>query len=186
MCLRRSILVLGVKIPSPLDSPFNSFRWARFSLFLYLCFTWDMTKWCKIYTKTDSWFQKSHEEFGQLQTSSEKSKKLKFDEPLLFENTFCQLKDCTEDLFNITFNYLCENSPNFSSHFWSHKSFFTTQLFCLFLAQSLHTFYKSSPSKCKFWDFLLLTLKFTKLLLSFFKHFGSLFSIMKGNFSVLF
>ena len=31
------------------------------------------------YTKTDSWFQKSHEEFGQLQTSSGKPKKSKFD-----------------------------------------------------------------------------------------------------------
>ena len=50
-----------------------------------------MTKWCKFYTKTDSWFQKSHEEFGQLQTSSEKSKKLKFD-GLLLSKKYIQLK----------------------------------------------------------------------------------------------
>ena len=36
-----------------------------------------------VYTKTDSWIQKSDDEFGQLQTSSEKSKKLKFDGLLL-------------------------------------------------------------------------------------------------------
>ena len=35
------------------------------------------------YTKTDSWFQKSHEKFGKLQTSSGKSKKLKRDGLLL-------------------------------------------------------------------------------------------------------
>ena len=73
----------------------------------------------------------------------------------------------TEDLSNITFNYLCENSPNYLCHFWNHKSFFTTQLLCIFLAQTLHTFYKSSPSKCKFSDLPLLGLKFTEFLMSF-------------------
>ena len=46
---------------------------------LHLCFSYDITKWCKVYTKADFWFQKSHEKFEQLQTSSVKSKKLKFD-----------------------------------------------------------------------------------------------------------
>ena len=45
-----------------------------------------------LYKKTDSWFQKSHEEFGKLQTSSGKSKKLKFDGLLFPKNTFLQLK----------------------------------------------------------------------------------------------
>ena len=48
-------------------------------------------------------------------------------------------------------------------------SFFTTQLLCICLPQTLHTLYKSSPSKCKFSDFPLFELKFTKLLMSFFK-----------------
>ena len=38
---------------------------------------------CKIYTKIDSWFQKSPEEFGQLQPSTRKSKEFKFDGLLL-------------------------------------------------------------------------------------------------------
>ena len=75
----------------------------------------------------------------------------------------------TEHLSNIIFNYLCENSPNYLFHFWNHKSFLTTQLPCIFLAQTLHTFYKSSPSKCKFSRFSLIRLKFTKFLMSFFK-----------------
>ena len=75
----------------------------------------------------------------------------------------------TEDLSNITFNYLCENLPNYLCHFWNHQSFFTTQLLCIFLAQTLHTFCKSRPSKCKFSDFPLLRWKFTKFLISFFK-----------------
>ena len=61
-----------------------------------------------------------------------------------------------------------------------------TQLLCIFLAQTLHTFHKNIPSKCKFSDFPLLALKFTKFLTLFFKQkvsfsskFGSLFSVME-------
>ena len=45
-----------------------------------------------------------------------------------------------------------------------YKLFFT-QFLCIFLAQTFHTFYKSSPPKCKFSDFPLLGLKFTKFLI---------------------
>ena len=76
---------------------------------------------------------------------------LKFD-GILSKKYIPLTKTYTEDLSNITFNYFCENSPNYSCHFRNPKSFFTTQLFCIFLAQTLHTFYKSSPSKCKFSD----------------------------------
>ena len=58
----------------------------------------------------------------------------------------------TEDSSNITFNYLRKSSSNSSCHFWNQKSFFATQLVCIIPAQTLHTFYKSSPSKCKFLD----------------------------------
>ena len=95
-------------------------------------------------------------------------------------------KTYTVDLSNITFNYLCVDSPNYLCHFWNHKSFFTTQLLCIFLAQTLHTFYKSSPSKFKFRDFPLLRLKFTNFLISFFKQkvsfslkFWSFYSVMR-------
>ena len=74
-----------------------------------------------------------------------------------------------------------------------YKSFFTTQFLCIFFAQTLHTFYKSSPSKCKFSDFPLLGLKFTSFLMSFFKQkvsfsskFGSFLSVMRDNSSALF
>ena len=90
----------------------------------------------------------------------------------LQKNTFLQLKDyiqwicLTLDIQQIcfTFNYFCVDSPNRLCHFWNHKSFFTTHLLCIFLAQTLHTFYKG-----KFSDFTLLRLKFTKFLMSFFK-----------------
>ena len=83
-----------------------------------LCFSKDITKWCKNYKETDPWFQKSHEEFGQLQASSADSKKLKFDEPLLSKKYIFSAKELyTEDLSNITFNYLCENPPNFLCHY---------------------------------------------------------------------
>ena len=75
-----------------------------------------------------------------------------------------------------------------------HKSFFTAQLFCNFLAQSLHIFYNSSPEKCKYLDFPLLTLKFTKFLMSFFKQkvnfffskFPYIFGVIGDNSTVLF
>ena len=139
-----------------------------------------------------------------------------------------------EDLSNITFNYLCENSPNSIYHFWNHKSFFTTQLVCIILAQTLwnssnflchfsnkkwvflqsldhssvsweitllrffswnfiYAIDKSSTSKCKFSDFPLLALKFTKFIMSFLKtrarfssNFASLSTLMRDNSSVLF
>ena len=86
------------------------------------------------------------------------------------KNTFLELKPIyTEDLSNITFNYFCEDSPNYLCHFWNHKSFLTTQLLCIFLAQTLNTFCKRSPSNCTFSDFPLLRLNFIKLFMSFFK-----------------
>ena len=99
----------------------------------------------------------------------------------------------TEDLSIITFNYLCENSPNCLYHFWNHKLFFTTQLLCTLLTQTLYTFHKSSPSKCTFSDFPVLALKFTKCLMSFFKQkasfsskFRSFFNVMRDDSFVLF
>ena len=65
------------------------------------------TKWYKVYTKTNSWFQKSHEEFGQLQTSSRKSKKLKFDGLVLSKKYIPSAKT-----FYITKIYLTLLSPN--------------------------------------------------------------------------
>ena len=67
---------------------------------------------CKIYTKVDSWFQKSPEEFEQLQTSTRKSKKLKFDGLLLSKNKFVQKYIASAKTLYaeyLTFNYLCEN-----------------------------------------------------------------------------
>ena len=77
-----------------------------------------VTKWCKAYAKTGTWFQKSHEEFGQLQASSRKSVKSIFDGLLLCKTYIPLAKTLyTEDLCNVTLSYLCENSPNSSCHF---------------------------------------------------------------------
>ena len=82
--------------------------------------------------------QKSHEEFGQLQTSTGKSKKLKFDGPLSSKKKFVQkihyvqrikLSTTCVKIYQITYVI----------------SFLTAQLLRIFLAQTLHTFYKSIP-----------------------------------------
>ena len=82
--------------------------------------------------------------------------------------TFLQLKH-VHKIFLTTFNYLCENSPNSLCRFWNQKSFFTTLLIYIILAQTLHIFHKNIPYKFKFSGFSLLNLKFIKFLVSFFK-----------------
>ena len=58
-------------------------------------------------------------------------------------------KTYTVDLSNITFNYLCVDSTNYSCHhFWNRKSFFATQLFYLFSSNIAYFL-----QKCKFLDF---------------------------------
>ena len=116
----------GVNSPL-LHSLFDSLRWVSFSLAVHLCFSQDITKWCKIYTKTNSWFQKLHEEFGQLQTSSGKSKKLKFDGLLLSKNHIPSAKTWyKEDLLNLL-STTC--SPNSLYHFWNHFSQHNSYIF---------------------------------------------------------
>ena len=93
------------------------------------------------------------------------------------KNTFLQLRHIQRiylTLFSTTcakirqMTYVIFDTSRKKKFFWK-KSFFTTQLLCIFLTQTLHTFYKSSTSKCKFSDFPLLALKITKFLMSFFK-----------------
>ena len=55
------------------------FKKILFTLYTYVLTKILDTKWYKVYTKTDPRFQKSHKEFGQLQTTKGNSKKLKFD-----------------------------------------------------------------------------------------------------------
>ena len=88
------------------------------------------------------------------------------------KNTFLQLKHAHRILWNITFNNFCENLPN-DCHFSSHKSFFTFLYFSS--SNVMYTFYKSIQPKCKFSDFPLLALKFTKFLMSFFSNKKSVF-----------
>ena len=91
------------------------------------------------------------------------------------ENTFFQLKyihristNCVK-IHQIT-HVIFETISHFS---WHNSS--------IFLAQTLHTFYKSSPSKGKFSDFPLLVWKFTKFLMSNIK---SVFLQSLDHFSV--
>ena len=91
--------------------------------------------------------------------------------PTLISTTCVKIRQISCIIFEIKSHFSRRNSPVF------------------FLAQTLHTFYESSPSKCKFSDFPLLALKLTKLLMSFLKQkvsfsskFASLFSIMREFF----
>ena len=111
------------------------------------------------------------------------------------KNTFLQLEHFIPKIYLTLFSTICVKIHRITYVIFEtiFKSFLTTQFLCIFLAQTLHTLYKSSPSKCKFSDFPLLGLKFTKFLMSFFKQkvsfsskFGSFFSVMRGNSSIHF
>ena len=116
------------------------------------------------HTKTDSWFQKSHEKFGELQTGSGKSNKLKFDWLILSKKCILSAKALYTDLTTLLSTTYSSNSE-ITYAIFENKSFFTTILLCICSAQALHNFDKSGPSKCKF---PLLALKFFKFLMSFF------------------
>ena len=129
----------------------------------------------------------------EVESPSFSGPKLKFNGLHFSKNYIPSPKTLFTDLSNITFNYLCKNSPNSLCDFWNQKSFFSIQLVYIILAQTLHTFDKNIPSVCKFSEFSLLKLKFIKFLMSFFKqkvsfslNFVSLFSVMRDNSSVLF
>ena len=95
------------------------------------------------------------------------------------------------DLSNVTFGYLCADSPNYLRHFESYfsqqKASVSFQLKYYIL--STKVIHQSED----FQTFPLLRLKFTKFLMSFFKQkvsfyskFRSSFSSMRDNSSVLF
>ena len=97
------------------------------------------------------------------------------------KNSFLQLKHV----------HWCVDSPNYLCHFWNHTSFYTTQL-CIFLAQTLHTFYKSSPLEWEFSDFPLLGLKvhqiphvIFQIKIQFFSKVLIFFSVMRDNSFIL-
>ena len=106
------------------------------------------------------------------------------------KNTFLQLKYYVPMIYLTLLSATCVKIHQVSyvtfetiSHFSRHNSS------VFFLAQTLHTFDKSSPSNCKLSDFPLLGLTLTKFLLSFFSFssiFGTFSSVMGGNSSVIF
>ena len=110
------------------------------------------------------------------------------------KSTFLQLKHYIQRMHLTLLSTTRMKVQKISYVIFETMSHFSRHNFSVFfLAQSLHTFEKSSPSKWKFSDFSLLALKctrfrmpFFKLKLSFSSKFGSLFSVMRDNSSVLF
>ena len=174
------------------DFLINFLRWALFS-YNYVLATL-LKNNAKFIQKLNPGFKNHMSNLDNFRQAVESPKSWKF-YGLIFSKMYITSAKILyeEDISNITAKYLCENSPNSLCHFWNLKSCYTTQLACIFIAQSLHTFNKSSPSKCKFSDFLLLELKFTKFIMPFFKQrvnfsskFGSLLSVIIDTSSVLF
>ena len=62
----------------------------------------DTEEWCKVWRKTDSWFQKWHEEFVNFNASSGKSDNLHFDVLRLSKVYYVWAKKSTEELCVIT------------------------------------------------------------------------------------
>ena len=86
------------------------------------------------------------------------------------KSTFLQLKHYMQRIYLILLSTTCVKIYGISYVIFetiSQLSRHNSSAF--FLAQTLHTFNKSSPSKCKFSDFLLFVLESTKLPMSFVK-----------------
>ena len=116
----------------------------------------------------------------------------KFDGLLCAKNTFLQLKHI-QRIYLTLLSTTCVKIHQITYVIFETISHFSWHNSCIFLAQTLHTFYKSSPSKCKFSDFPLLWLKCNKFLMSFFKQkvsfsskFGSFSSVESDNSSIIF
>ena len=138
--------------------------------YLHFSFMFSLLRYYKMVQRLG--IQKPVSKITGIWTTSDKQWKVqKFESwwALLQKNTFLQLKHYVQWIYLTLLSTTCVDSPIYLYHFWNYKSFFTTQLLCIFLAQTFHTFFKSSPSKFKFSDFPLLRLNFTKFLKSFFK-----------------
>ena len=110
---------------------------------------------------------KSHKESGQLHARSGKFKKLTFDGLLLSRNIFLQLKYI---LLTTWWTF-----TKFLKSFLKLLVIFHDIFRLYFVVQVLQTLDKNSPWKCKFSDFPLLELKFTKFLVLFFSNKKSVF-----------
>ena len=137
----------GTSVPFVLGFQENSICTLHFTLMSYL----KDYKMLQILNKNWLLVSKITWRIGKFQTSNGKSKKLKSNGLLLSKKYIPSAKTLyTEDLSNITVIFETKRTKNH-----------TTQLLFIFSGQALHTFYKSSPLKCKFSDFPLLVLKFT-------------------------
>ena len=84
---------------------------------------------------------KNYRNLNNFRQAVKSPKELKFDRRL--SKKIHSAKTYTVDLSNITFNYLCVDSPNYLCHLWNHKSFFTAQFLCIFLVKIFRLFYCS-------------------------------------------
>ena len=64
----------------------------------------DTEKWCKVWRKPESWFQKLHEEFGEFLSNHSKVQKFHFDGLFLSKVYHISAKKNREDLSFMTLN----------------------------------------------------------------------------------
>ena len=115
--------LFGVKSPQPFDTPFDSLRWAPLSLVYTYVLAKLLRNGAKFIQKLIPDFKNHSNLATSDMTSSEKTKKLKFNELHFSKNYTPLAKTYTEDLSNFTLTYLCENSPNSLCHFWSTEEY---------------------------------------------------------------
>ena len=139
MCLGRTTPHIGGKAFPSFDSLFDSHRWARFSLALHLCSSYVITKWCKIYTKTDSGFKNHMRNLDNFRQTVESPKSWNLMGYFCPKNTFLQLKHYIQRIYltllstivkthkipNVNFNSISHFSRhNLSVFFSSNNTYF--------------------------------------------------------------
>ena len=136
-----------------------SFKYIIYTL--HLCFSQDIAKLGKVYTKVDSCFQKSHEELEKLHTSTGKSKRLKFDGVLSEKNTFLWLKYSIQRICLTLLSVPCVKIHQITDVIFETVSHFSRNNSSVSFHFKHHILSKSIPSKLIFSEFPLLRLKFS-------------------------
>ena len=82
----------------------------------------DTEKWCKVWQKVDSWFQKWHEEFGEQVVESKFNKSSLYH--VLAEGMWFLDKSSPSNFNFLDFPLLVWSCPNSSCNFWNQELVF--------------------------------------------------------------
>ena len=126
---------------------------------LHLCFKLRYVQnGAKVLQKLTPGFKNHMTNLDNFRRAVENPKSLNLMDYFCPKNTFLQLEHYIPKIYLTLLSTTCVKIHQITYVIFETISHFSWHNSCIFLAQTLYTFYKRSPSKCKFSDFLLLRL----------------------------